>query len=403
MGRRTLAAAASVTVALGATLVLGTSGAVAGASSAAAVTVKSCDVSTSYNEANPITSGPTKVPVVLGPASHTPVVLPFTKVCALPSGSVGDAKKTYTIGLALPSTSNTWFTGLEDSVLLAAKQFPNVKVTVLAANLDATAQAQDIQTLVAQKVNAIITDPLTVNGLNVAMEQAKNAGIPVIDVDRIASTSKAYTSLVTGDFAQGAAAAADWTVQYLKKKYGKPEGIVDEIQAQLGSSPQIIRKAAFGQVVSKYPGIKIIGLQDSEALQALAYTETKELAPAHPKIDVVYCQSEESCIGAYQALAALGRAKQTAYVGVDLDKTGIQWLQEGKLQALVGWTPFIGDVALRVALRDVTGKPFPKVVWLPDEPTVTKANLSQYSAFAYGPVPSPSLDSLWPIGKIPAS
>jgi ABC-type sugar transport system substrate-binding protein len=363
-------------------------------------TKDTCSRSKEYGPGKPIVDSPSIVRTEEGPATHSPVVLPFTNICPVPDGAVGDEDKTYTIGLSLPFTSNIWFLGLEDSLRLEAERHPNVKVEVLNANLDATVQAQNINTFVTNGVDAIVVDPLQEQALVPAMKRAMSANIPVIDVDRQVSDSDAFTTAVTGDFSQGPRDIATWVADELTRKYGEPKGVVAEIQTDLGSAPQLARFEAFKEVMDEHPGVKVVGLQSANADEAKAYTVMKDIASANPVIDVVYAQSEAMAIGAYKALDALGRADNVIFVGCDLSKEGVQYLLDGDIDALAPWTPLMGDIALRLAIRTIEGAPGPKVVYLPDQELVTSKNVKTAGVYAYGPVPASAQD-IWPIGQMP--
>ena len=355
--------------------------------------------SADYSESSPIVAGPTLGVVNMGPATKTPVSLPYGDVLPLPEGPVGDAGRTYTIGLSLPFTTNIWFLGVQDSALIEAQRHPNVKILVRNANQDATQQANDIQALISQHVDGIIVDPLQEAALVPAMRRAMQVGIPVVDVDR-QLTQPAYTNVVTGDFSQGPRDLAKWVVEQLRQKYGEPKGIIAEIQTDMGSTPQIARFNAFKTVVDQYPGIKIVGLQSAKSDETLAYDVMKDILSANPNLDVVYTHSEDMTMGAWKAMDAAGKANGVLFLGCDLSKEGVKWIKDGRLSALAAWTPYMGDVALRALFYDLGGKPVPKTIWLPDQPVATKGTVDQYGGSAYGPVPQ-GMESYWTVGKQP--
>ncbi len=355
---------------------------------------------TDYSASSPIVTSGTLSTVQMGPATKTPVALPYSGVLPVDEGPIGGGSgKTYTVGLSLPFTTNIWFSGLQDSLILEASRHSNIKVLTLNANQDAVQQANDVRNLISRKVDAIIIDPVQEAALIPAFQLAVKAGIPVIDVDRQIS-NPIYTNVVTGDFNQGPTDIAKWIVKQLQAKYGSPKGIIAEIQTDLGSTPQIARFNSFKNVVDKYNGIKVVGLQAANADETKAYTVMNDIMSSNPKIDVVYAHSEAMLMGAWKAMNAAGRTKDVFFIGCDLSKEGVQWIQQGKIQALAPWTPFIGDVALRAAIYDLEGKSVPKTVWLPSQDVVTQSNVKLYGGIAYGPVPK-GMEAFWTVGKLP--
>ena len=356
--------------------------------------------SSNWGLGNPTIKEVTPSTIQMGPATNVPCSLIFGEILPVKDGPIGNPEKTYTIGLSLPSSTNIWWMGITDTMMLEAQKHSNIKLVVLNANGDAAQQANDIEALTVQKVDAIIVDPIQEDALVPAMKAAKAKGFLVLGVDREFSNKDAYVSQVTGDWEQGPTDLAQWSVDYLTKKYGEPKGIIAEIQTDMGSTAQLTRYNSFKNVIDKYPNITVVGLQSGGADQAKAYSVMSDIAAANPKIDIVYAHSEAMIMGAYESMAALKRTDGVAFIAVDVSKEGVSWIKQGKIQALAPWTPYMGDVALRLAIYALEGKAIPHQVWLPAQPLVTMDNVDTMFGPAYGPVPK-GYESLWTVGKTP--
>ena len=356
--------------------------------------------SSTWGKGNPTSAKELPGVIQMGPATNTPCSLNFGDILPVADGPIGDPSRTYTIGLSLPMSTNIWWMGITDTMMLEAQKHSNIKLVVLNANGDAAQQANDIEALTVQKVDAIIVDPIQEDALVPAMKAAKAKGFLVLGVDREFSNKDAYVSQVTGDWEQGPTDLAQWSVDYLTKKYGEPKGIIAEIQTDMGSTAQLTRYNSFKNVIDKYPNITVVGLQSGGADQAKAYSVMSDIAAANPKIDIVYAHSEAMIMGAYESMAALKRTDGVAFIAVDVSKEGVSWIKQGKIQALAPWTPYMGDVALRLAIYALEGKAIPHQVWLPAQPLVTMDNVDTMFGPAYGPVPK-GYESLWTVGKTP--
>ncbi len=52
----------------------------------------------------------------------------------------------------------------------------------------------------------------------------------------------------------------------------------------------------------------------------------------YPKIDFVFCVNDKSAIGAYEAIAAAGRADEIIVVGHDGGVDGLDYVKDGKIK-----------------------------------------------------------------------
>lgn len=355
-----------------------------------------------WGPGNPIVPTPVPTAVTMGPATNVPCSLIFEHILPVEEGPVGDPNRTYVVGLSLPYSTNIWYMGTTDAMMIEAAKHPNIEVRVLNADGDPMQQANDIETLMLQEVDAIFINPIQEEALVPAATAAKEAGFLVIGLDRQFSNADCLVSQVTGNWNQGPEDLANWTVEYLTEKYGDPRGVVAEIQTNMGGIAQIVRHNVWHEIIDQYPDIEVIGQQSADGDEAKAFTVMQDILASHPgTIDIIYSHSEAQLFGAYRALEAAGRENEgIALTGIDVSKEGAAWLKEGRIQALSPWTPYVGDIGLRLAIYAFEGKPIPKMVWLPDQPLATPENIDSECAAAYGPVPE-GYEAMWTLGEVP--
>jgi ribose transport system substrate-binding protein len=120
----------------------------------------------------------------------------------------------WTIGMSdFGVNANTWTVQVaHESEAAAARNNCIKKFILLDANFDQKKQVADIEDLIAQKVDAIIVQPVTSTSADAAIEKAVAAGIPVV-VHTGRVETKAYTTEIQGGAEHFGKVMGDWLVK----------------------------------------------------------------------------------------------------------------------------------------------------------------------------------------------
>src|SRR3954453_15527907 len=150
-------------------------------------------------------------------------------------------KDTYKVGFAQTESNNPWRLAQTASMKDEAKKQGWQLVYTDAAG-DAAKQVADVDSMIAQKVDAIFLAPREEKPLVPAVKKAKAAGIPVILLDRsvnpkLAKAGQDYVTFIGSDFIKEGQRAADWLI---KETGGKAK--ILELEGTTGSSPANDRK-----------------------------------------------------------------------------------------------------------------------------------------------------------------
>jgi ribose transport system substrate-binding protein len=213
----------------------------------------------------------------------------------------------------------------------AAKTAANLGVTLVFVYADGSSvkQSSDVEAFVKQKVSGILIDPVTVDSLVPAIENAVAAGILVATVDREANTDKALVH-VGPDEVEGGRAAARYFIDRLGNK-----GTVIELEGTPGASPTISRKQGFDEVIGK-SNVKILSSQDGEFDRGTATRIMARLIKDYPKFDGVFDHNDDMIIGVIQAMSVAGINPSTKVtVEYDASFEGLTYVKQGKLGATV--------------------------------------------------------------------
>jgi ribose transport system substrate-binding protein len=234
------------------------------------------------------------------------------------------------IGMSVPGLQFPFFVTMKNEAEKAAAKMGATIVFADAQN-DSSKQASDIENFVAQKVDAILISPMTVDSLVPAIEAATKAGIPVATVDRKANTDVVLVHVGADNVAGGRAAA-----KYIIDKLGN-KGTVIELEGTPGASAAIDRKTGFDEVMNK-SNVKILASQTAEFNRAKGQNVMESLIQKYPKFDAVFGANDEMIIGAVEAMSAAGM-KSKVTVGFDATPDAFQYMKEGKLSATIDQFP----------------------------------------------------------------
>jgi ribose transport system substrate-binding protein len=252
---------------------------------------------------------------------------------AMAFASGGGEPKQIVIGMTVPSLQFPFFVIMKSDAEAAAAKL-GAKLVFVDAQNDSAKQAAAVEGFVAQKVNAILISPMTVDSLVPSIEAAVKAGIPVASVDRKANTDKVLVH-VGADNVEGGRAAARFIVEKLGGK-----GSVIELEGTPGASPAIDRKKGFDEVIAQNPGIKILVSQTAQFDRAQGHDVMENLMQSYPNFDAVFGANDEMIIGAIEAMSSAGiDLKSKVTVGFDATPDAFQYMKDGKLGATIDQYP----------------------------------------------------------------
>lgn len=276
------------------------------------------------------------------------------------------AEKKLVVGFSQVGAESAWRTAETKSIQgEAAKRGVELKFADAQGK-----QAQQIQALtsfIAQKVDVIVLAPVVETGWDGVLQQAKEAKIPVILVDRGVKVSddSLYTTLIASDFVEEGRMAAEWLA---KKMNGKAN--IYELQGTTGSAPAIDRKKGFEEVIAKHPGMKIIKSQTADFTRA----KGKEVMEAFIKSDgkniqAIYAHNDDMALGAIQALeeAGMNPGKDVILISVDAVKAAFEAMVAGKLNATVECNPLMGPLVFDTINKVRAGEKVPQFIQNKDQ------------------------------------
>lgn len=235
-------------------------------------------------------------------------------------------------------------------------------------------QTADIEAAITQGVKGIVISPNEVDAMAPALQQAVEANIPVVTVDRRVPSVDGILAHVGADNVKGGEAQGNLILSLY------PDGAtIINLQGQSGASPAIDRNKGLHNVLDaagdKY---KIVFEQTAGFARdkGLSVTEAALSGLSEPP-KVIVAANDDMALGAMEAVKARGLTG-VSIIGFDALPEALAQVRDGGLTATIeqfpGQQSALGVQTLVAFLKDGT-KPAEKVLLLTPV-AITKDNLS---------------------------
>jgi galactofuranose transport system substrate-binding protein len=296
-----------------------------------------------------------------------------------------EQKDKYKVGFSQVEMNNPWRTAQTASMQDEAKKLGHELVYTDAGGSEAK-QIADVDSMIAQQVDLIFLAPRSEKPLAQAVLKAKDAGIPVILLDRdvdhtIAKPGEDYVCFIGSNFIQEGARAAEWLARTMSGT-----ATIIELEGTTGSSPAIDRQKGFRDYIGGtyeptddsgtpaampaggFPDMKIVASQTGDFARDKGRTVFETLYQANPEANAVYAHNDEMALGAIAALEAAGKVPgvDVTIVSIDGSRDALQAIIDGKLGATVECNPRFGPKAFETMAQYAAGDEIPVTIINPD-------------------------------------
>ena len=300
-----------------------------------------------------------------------------------------EKKSKYTIGFAQTDNANPWRIAETKSMQEEAKK-RGYELIYTDANQDTAKQIADLDTIIARKPDIIIFPPRVSTPLAPSVLKAKQAGIPVILIDRdvdhkIAKPGVDYVTFIGSDFIEQGKRVAEWLVKATNAK-----AKIIEIEGTKGADPATERKKGFDDYILKgefkgqkvtdpHPNMTILASQDGNFIRDTGRQVMQTLLQAHPDVTAVYAHNDEMAIGAIAALKDGGKkpGQDVIVCSIDGENAAMDAIVAGELGASCESSPFFGPIAFDTMLKYANGEQLGPWVKVSDK-FFDKTNAKEY-------------------------
>ena len=249
------------------------------------------------------------------------------------------------------------------------------------ADNDHTKQMEAVRNFINQEVDYIVICPVQEAGWEVVLQEAKDAGIPVIIADRTVSADPSlYATFIGTDTALEGETAGKWLAEQLKGA----EANILVIEGSVGASAAIGRTNGFNKIAGEHAEWKIIDSQSGDFTQAGGQQVMESYLKSYPgQFNVVVCQNDNEAYGAMDAMKAAGvtygEKGDVILISFDATKEGLTRTLAGEIKCNVECYPLQAKGVAEIIQKLEAGEEVPSVTIVPDEAFVAPSITSEFA------------------------
>ena len=272
-----------------------------------------------------------------------------------------------TVGYAQVGAESDWRTANTESFKSTFTEENGYQLIFDDAQQKQENQIKAIRNFIQQEVDYIVVAPVVETGWETVLQEAADAGIPVILSDRMMDLAddSLYTCWVGGNFIKEGETCAQWLVDNL----GTEEEInVVTIQGTIGASAQIGRTEGVANILDQYDNFKMLDKQSGEFTQAKGQEVMESFLKSYDDIDVVICENDNEAFGAIDAIKAAGKTcgpdGDIVVVSFDSVKAAFESMIAGDLNATFECNPLHGPRVAEIIQKLEAGETVDKIQYV---------------------------------------
>lgn len=225
------------------------------------------------------------------------------------AAEAGGSDDLIVVGYAQVGAESDWRTANTESFKSTFTEENGYKLIFDDAQQKQENQIKAIRSFIQQDVDYIVVAPVVETGWEAVLQEAQEAGIPVILSDRQMDVDESlYECWVGGNFIKEGETAGNWLADYLEEKGRGGEDInIVTLQGTIGASAQVGRTEGFGNILKDHSNWKMLDMQTGEFTQAKGQEVMESFLKSYDDIDVVVAENDNMAFGAIDAIKAAGK------------------------------------------------------------------------------------------------
>jgi len=248
-----------------------------------------------------------------------------------------------------------------------------VEVTILNAKEDPVLQIEQINEMIAKRVDIVCLVPIKKEPLVRGVQMLNRSGIPVIIVNREIGEGCEYVCYTGTDTYAGAVVSAKIMAEAMGGK-----GQIVEFHQHLGTGPEVARSQALRDVLKDYPDIEPVARIPHNGERDIVKTEMQTLLQKYPNLAGVYAHGDNFAIAAAQVCQQAGRT-DIKVVGMGGSKEMIEAIKQGLVTGTSYQQPEEeGRSAIRLAVKYLNEEKLDKTYPI-SCPAITKENADKFT------------------------
>lgn len=295
------------------------------------------------------------------------------------------AKEKIVVGYAQVGAESDWRTANTESFKSTFVPENGYELIFNDAQQKQESQIKAIRDFIQQEVDYIVLAPVVETGWDTVLQEAKDAGIPVILSDRMIKTSddSLYTALVCGDFIKEGETAGHWLEDYIKLKGKNNDEKINivTLQGTIGASAQVGRTDGFANILAKNSNWNMLAKQTGEFTQSKGQEVMESFLKQFDDIDVVVAENDNMAFGAIDAIKAAGKTcgpeGEITVISYDAVKAAFDAMIAGDLNASIECSPLHGPRVAEIIQKLEKGETVEKIQYVDESYFDTSMDLEK--------------------------
>ena len=274
------------------------------------------------------------------------------------------------VGFAQVGAESDWRLANTKSMRETFSEANGYKLILKDAQQKLENQIAAIRDFIAQGVDYIVFAPVSEEGWDEVLKEAKAAGIPVIIVDRMINTTddSLYTCWVGSDFRK----EGDVAVAWIEAKFKDAEDLkIVHLQGSMGSSAQIGRTDGLRSGADRNAGWDIVYSATGDFTQVKGKEVMEYVLKQYERIDVLYCENDNMAFGAIDAMEVAGKTYgidgDVTVISFDATRAGLDATIDGSINYNVECNPLHGPRVEAIILQLERGETPDKLAYVEEE------------------------------------
>lgn len=293
------------------------------------------------------------------------------------------------LGFSQIGSESAWRTRNTESIFEAADKY-NIQILFDDAQQKQENQLKAIRSFIVYQVDVIAFVPIVEDGWDNVLREAKEAGIPVIIVDRRINADESLYAGFLGEngFMEGYNAA-----NYLVEKTKDVEKDINilELCGTQNSSVATERATGFRSLINNDEKFKIISSIDGDFLRSRGKEITDNIISQNGglqidgvPIDVIYSHNDSMTLGMLDSFEEHKiTTENTIIISIDAEQKSIDALVEGRLNCVIECNPNLGETLMKMALDIYMGKAIPRTTFMTGRVFTENDDFSTYTPRGY--------------------
>ncbi len=284
------------------------------------------------------------------------------------------------VGFAQVGHESDWRAANTKNYQDAFSEANGYELSFVDADNDNAVQLEAVRTFIQQEMDYICIAPIETAGWDTVLQEAQDAGIPVLIVDRsVDADPSLYTTQLGCDMVAEGETAGNWLAEYLNGE----EANILVIEGSVGASATLGRTEGFNNIAASHSEWKILDSQSGDFTQAGGQEVMESFIKSYSDFNVVVCQNDNEAYGAMDAMDAAGITYgvdgDVIIISFDATHDGLQYTLDGKINCNVECNPLQAEFAAEVIQKLEAGEAVDAQTIVKDEAFVAPGITSQYA------------------------